>query len=359
MSVDASARIVVVGLGDLGRRLALALAGLPEVGELVLAGHPQRGAALAHLAAACGGARTRFVPLDVLDGDAVTSLVVRERPALIIQCASLLSPWRLSGRTDPLATALRRGGFALQLPAQLPAITTLMRALRSAGSTTPVVNCSYPDATHPLLARLGLQPTVGIGNAGMIQALIGATLAARSERRLVRVLAHHSHVTPVVLADPAGCADGPRPRVFLDESGERADDLAFAGPPLDSDRELNALTAAHALAVVRALLPGGAPLRTSLPGPCGLAGGYPVRIAHGEAALDLPPAVSLDEARAFHASSARRDGIADIGPDGTVTFTAAAQQAVAGVAAELAEPLHPDEARRRAQRLRHLIEARS
>jgi hypothetical protein len=298
----------------------------------------------------------RFVELDALDGDALAALLAREQPALVAQCASLWSPWLLNGRTDPLANALRDGGFALQLPAQLPIIANVMRAARAVGLAAPVVNCSHPDVTHPVLARLELAPTIGIGNAGMILGLIQATLKLRDGvAPLVRVLAHHGHVTPVVRAD--GCDILPHPRVFLGEDGVPADALAFAGAPIPSTPELNALSAAHALLLVRALLSDGAPVRTSAPGPLGLPGGFPVAISSGRVVLDLPPGLALEDALQLQAASAALDGVAAIDNDGTVRFTEHARQAVAAVAPELAEPLHPADALARAAHLRARLEA--
>src|ERR1044071_416094 len=115
-----SARVLIAGLGDLGERLAFGLANLQEVGELVLAGRArEEGPPFAALLATCGTARVRFVPLDAADQPAVERLLRQERPDLVVQCASLFSPWLIPGRSDPAAAALQRAGFALQLPAQL------------------------------------------------------------------------------------------------------------------------------------------------------------------------------------------------------------------------------------------------
>ena len=353
-----SARVLLVGLGDLGRRLAGHLAGLGEVGELVLAGRSEgEGPPFAALLAACGTARVRFVPLDAGDEGAVVRLLRRERPDLVVQSAALLSPWLLPGRGDPAAAALFDAGFALQLPAQILLVRTLMRAVAAAGLTAPVVNCSYPDLTHPVLACEGLAPLVGIGNAGMIGARVRAAL--RSAGRAVdpvRVVAHHAHVTPVVLSRPPAEPEM-RPWVFLGEAGELADDLAYAEPPLRSERGLNGLPAASGLPLLRSLL-GGPPVRTSAPGPAGLPGGYPVRVAEGRVELDLPPGLALAEAVAFQWRCARFDGVESLAEDGTVFFTAQAQAAVAALDPALAEPLPPAGTADRLRRLLRLIEGR-
>lgn len=352
-------RVLIIGLGDLGRRLALSMANSTEVDELVLAGRSvAEGPALAGLCAASGVARVRFVELDASLHASIEHLLRRERPALIVQCASLLSPWHLNDSHTPVAAALREAGFAAQLAAQLPLLLNVMEAVRTTDFRGPVVNCSYPDVTHAALARLGLAPTVGTGNVSMIRARVCAVLRERLTAvadspplPLVRVLGHHAHVTSVVVSRRPAEPDM-RPRVYLDDD-EEAHELAYGGVPLRSDRGLNALSAASALPVIRALLPGGEPLRTSAPGPLGLPGGYPVRIAAGRVELDLPRGVGLDEALAFQNRCARFDGVESINEDGTILFTEEARAAVSQHAPGLCEPLHPAEAE---ARFRYLLD---
>jgi hypothetical protein len=348
-NVSGRARLLLIGLGDLGRRLALGLAASSEVAELVVASRrAEDGALFAALAAASGAASVRFEPLDCLDVDATAALVLREQPDLIVQCAALLSPWEIArrstraGHAGHAARVLAGAGFAVQLPAHVPAVMAVMQAVRAAGFRNPVVNCSFPDVTHPILARLDLAPTIGIGNVGMIAAVVGSTLRTlgRPSQR-VRVLAHHSHVTAAMTRDPSRSAGGCHPRVFLDDAGTPADDLVYRGQPLASSQDLNVLTCAHGLDVIRALLPGGGPLATSAPGPNGLPGGWPVQIAHGRVELDLPQALPYEVALRACEAAAAGDGIARIAEDGTVYFSEAAQRAVAPLHPELTAPLAP------------------
>lgn len=335
-------RILLIGLGDLGRRLALGLAARGELAEIVVAARRRPdGAAFAALAGACGSVPVRFAELDVLDVDAVAARLREDAPDLVVQCAALCSPW--ATLTERAARVLRASGFAINLPAQLPAVLAVMRAARAVGFSGPVVNCSFPDVTHPILAKLGLAPTIGIGNVGMIAATVRHALrqAGRPSDR-IRVLAHHSHVTAAMTRERSLVAAGPHPRVFVDEAGTAEDDLVYRGPPLASSRELNALSAAHGLDVITALLPGGRPLSTSAPGPSGLPGGWPVRIADGRVELDLPPTLTREAALRDCEAAAAGDGVAQIADDGTVHFTHAAQRAVESLSIELAAPLAPD-----------------
>ena len=122
-----------------------------------------------------------------------------------------------------------------------------------------------------------------------------------------------------------------RPRVWVGEQGRRADDLAYRTPPLAPSLRHNYVTAAAALPVLQALLPGAEPLRWSTPAPGGLPGGYPVRIDGGSIELYLPPGLTRAEAIAFNEQMTRADGVERVDHDGTVYFTAACREAVASL----------------------------
>jgi hypothetical protein len=343
--VNLTNRVMIVGLGDLAERLATKLVSCQEIGELVLAGRQvARGESLARLLGSVGGAPTRFVAVDALQEARLTEVFAQERPALIVQCGSLMSPWALHERNDHSAVALKSAGFAVQLPAQLPIILSVMRSVRAAKLVGPVVNCSYPDVTHPILSCLGMAPTAGVGNVGMVRSVVQSALKQTlATPPLVRVLAHHAHVSSVMSARPT-LGGATLARVYLGEAGERADHLAYGGPPLALERQLNSVSAAHAFSVIRALLSTEQGLRTSLPGPNGLPGGFPVVIRDQKVALDLPPSLSLASALAFQTESALQDGLDHLRPDGTAVFTAASRHATRDLPAELTAPLHPDAA---------------
>lgn len=343
------AKVLIVGAGDAGLRIAAGLAQSGGVGELVLAGLCQgRGPAAAGLLDCSGEAVVRFIELDGTRQDEVEGILRRERPDLLVQSASLLSPWLAIGRRDPVAQGLAKAGLGVQLPAQLPVLASVMRAVKSVGFLGPVANLSLPDITHPILKALHLTPTIGLGNVSMQLLRVKAALRARALREtgragplpLVRLIGHHKHVYGVMTAEPPPDPEL-RVRVYLGEAGERADDLAYQGFSFPPGIEYNVVTAASAVPVLLALLPEAEPLRFSVPAPLGLPGGYPVRIVGGQVEIDLPPGVELDETIAFHQRLARGDGIEAIAQDGTVSFTEEARAAVAPIDPKLAEPLAP------------------
>jgi hypothetical protein len=132
---------------------------------------------------------------------------------------------------------------------------------------------------------------------------------------------------------------GNRCRVYLGGDGQRNDGVAYRAPGLAPGPRYNPVTAAAAIPVLEALLPGSASLRWSAPAPGGLAGGYPVLIENGAVTLDLPPGLTQPEAIAFNEEMARGDGIERIDDDGTVHFTDATREIIADIDVSLSEPL--------------------
>jgi len=344
--------VLIIGAGDLGERFAAGLAAAGRVRRLVLVSRTGAAEAAATIASA-HDVLAEPVACDATRPGDVADLLTRTAPDLVIQSAAGRGPWALAGRDDEAARAVGAAGFALRLPYQLPVPLAVMRAVRDTGYAGPVANVSLPDVTGPVLARLGLAPTIGLGNVGMVLLRARAVLRAAAPDAglpLIRVLAHHSQLSPVMQArqpaDPAA-----RARIWVGEPGRPADGLAYQAPPIAPSPRYNYVTAAAALPVLLALLPGAAPLRWSTPSPAGLPGGYPVRIDGGQAELDLPPGLSRHEAIAFNERLARADGVQRIDGDGTVHFTAACREAVAAIEPGLAGPLPGGDLAARAARL--------
>ncbi len=283
----------------------------------------------------------------------MSKLLFTPDPDGVVLSASGRGRWAPPGQDEEGRRAVGAAGFALRLPYNLPVPLAVMQATTDAGYEGPVANVSFPDVTGAVLARLGLAPTVGLGNAAMILLRARAALRAAdpgAELPLLRVLAQHSQLSNVMQSrlpdDPAA-----RARVYVGENGVLDDTLPYQAPPLAPSVRYNYVTAASSLPVLLALLPGAAPLLWSTPSPHGLPGGYPVRIARGEVTLDLPPGVTEEQAVRFNQQQSRADGVERIDDDGTVHFTAAAREAVAAVDPALAEPLEIGDLEARAAQL--------
>lgn len=359
-------RVLIVGVGDLGRRYAAALAARGLVDELVLAGGGKgRGPAIAALLESSYAVPTKYVPLDATRQGDVEILLRLEKPDLILQCGSLFSPWEILAGNDSHILAIRSAGVGIQLAAQLPILIAVMGAVRALGLSVPVINLSWPDGTNPIAACLGLAPSLGLGNATMIWARVRAALRRhafesgleQAEPPLVRVVGDASTLWAVLSCQPPkraeeGC------RVYLGDDGRRGEEWAYKGTPLESGVHLNELTCASSVPVIAALLPDGPPVRASCPGVGGLPGGYPIRIERGRIEFDLPPQLTLQDAVAFNTSLSKDDGILRIESDGTVIYTEHARRIMAEIDPVLAEPLAPARAIERFPRLVAALSAR-
>src|ERR1700760_1752495 len=325
--------VLIIGAGDLGERSAAGLAAAGRVDRLVVAsggGAPEAPATIA----SSYDCVVESMAADARQPGEVAKVIFKTDPALIVLSASGRGHYALADRDDEAAQAIGGAGFALRLPYNLPVPLAVMQAVIDAGWEGPVANVSFPDVTGPVLARLGLAPTVGLGNVAMILLRARSVLRARNpeaELPLLRVLAHHSQLTSVRQSrlpdDPAA-----RPRVYVGEDGVLDDTLAYQGPPLAPDPQRSTFaTAASSIPVLHALLAGAAPLRWSTPSPSGLPGGYPVRIDQGEVTLDLPPGLTEKDAIRYNQQQALSDGVERIDDDGTVHFTETVREAVAAI----------------------------
>jgi hypothetical protein len=344
--------VLIIGAGDLGERFAAGLAAAGQVRRLILVSRSGAAEAAATIASS-HDCFVESVACDARRPGEVARLLFTTDPDLVVLSASGRGPWSLAGRNDEAARAIGAAGFALRLPYNLPVPLAVMQARLDTGYEGPVANVSFPDVTGPVLAQLGLAPTVGLGNVAMILLRARAALRAAdpdAELPLLRVLAQHSQLSDVMQSrlpdDPAA-----RARVYVGADGIPDDTLAYQAPPLAPSPRYNYVTAASSIPVLHALLPGAPPLRWSTPSPHGLPGGYPVRIEKGDVSLDLPPGLTEEQAIRFNQQQALADGVEKIDDDGTVHFTAAAREAVAAIDPTLADPLEIGDLASRADQL--------
>lgn len=332
----APARVLVLGMGDLGAKIAQLVVESGLSSTCLLAGRSGSAKQWAQLLHISSGNDVRSAQADGQDLESVRGLLTDFEPQLIVQCATLLSPYALRGVNTKAAAAVLKGGFALQAAAQLPIIRTVMQARQQLGMRCPVINCSYPDLTNAVLDAKGLTPDAGIGNVA-IMALRFERLLGGAGGRALQVVGHHAQLGPSLAGQRATSAT-PVPLVYVNgrrvEDHELLRDSGLAGGPI-----LNHLAAVTALPVIRGFIEQEVPLDTHAPGILGLPGGYPVRFMGGRPILRLPDGLSREDAVAFNRLAGAGEGIEGVGKDGTVFYTKAAQEAVASCCPELAEPL--------------------
>lgn len=309
--------LLVLGSGSLARALCTGMATVAER-ETAVAVIARDGAAAAEVAylgavrASQAGRPVRFTGRggDLSDEHQLAEAVAGAR--VVVQCASLHSPWNAAPAVKALVAA---AGFGVALPLQARLAIVTAKAIQHSGAAALMVNACYPDAVNPLLLRLGLPVLCGIGNVATLAAGLRTQVGAGH----LAMLAHHDHLHRPERPEDEALAwlDG----VEVAEVGK-----ALAQQRRTDRRRLNQVTGYAAAQLLTAILDG-REINANVPGPHGLPGGYPVRVAGAAIALDLPPGIDEPTAIAWNERAAAREGIA-IGAD-RVRFTGAAAQAMA------------------------------
>lgn len=293
MSRSITARhLAVVGSGHLARSICYSLAEThTPIRVSVLA---RNGAAVEEIVRGCR-TRTRdaWFTGEVLEdtGEAVARL----RPDVLVCVASAQSPYEKRSAPSAWTTLIERAGFGITLPFQAAIVSRLAGAIAATSPNTLLINGCFPDAVNPLLATLGLPVHCGIGNV----ATLAACLRAESRLPNLAVLGHHAHLSEPGDDDVLAWSDG---HPVADVTRRLATARALPRP------ELNTI-AAHAAAQLLIDLLAGKEIHTSLPGPLGLPGGYPVRLRGSSIELNLPPGLGRAEAVAWNTRAGLRDGV--------------------------------------------------
>lgn len=341
MTTPESKRIVLIGAGHLGMRTIEALLREPGSHLYTVAGRDgERTRRTVNLLRQCTSAlgtvaNIEPATIDVSNVDATAETLAQMGPDIIYVSVTMQS-WWVTGTLPPeLAEPLAPTCVGPWLPMHLTLIYELMQAVRAAGCSATVVNASYPDVTHPVLATAGLAPDIGIGNIAI--PLVGLRLHLADQLRVPVTEIHlrgvfHHYVNYVATrnGDPSpapmhlsGWVGSP----VRDDPGNAplTFDPATVFAPLAkglkrlSGPDYQHVTGATAAVVLRGLLDG-SDVHTHAPGPLGLPGGYPVRLLDSHVHLDLPDGVSLSDAVAINNQGGRYDGIETIAADGTVVF---------------------------------------
>ena len=321
--------LAVIGTGQLARAVCytLALSGTDALRVVVIGRRSAAAAELCYVAsaraAAAGRAATVWFEPAVAEGASLADVLGTGEPAGVLLCASTQSPWERLVAPSAWTALVDRAGFGITLPFQAELALAVGAALPQ---RSWLVNACFPDTVNPVLAARDVRVLCGVGNVGLLAASLQSALELPSQDRL-RVLAHHVHLyQPANQEDEAlaWCDDEPVTEVTKLVAGQRT-----AGRP-----ELNHVTGLTAALVVAALLTG-AELSTSLPGPLGLPGGYPVRLAGSRLELRLPPGLTMADAVARNQRWALADGVRVAAE--RVVFSDRARAELSAVAPEVAD----------------------
>jgi len=355
--------IMIIGLGDLGGIALELLARQDDARRIVVAGRSADRAIarcnLARVGAIAQGHQPEiiFERVDLDEPATIADAMQRHDPNLILTTATMHT-WRLTNLLPPEPAArIKAAGFGVWLPVNLTPTRKLMQTVKEIDYHGFTLTAPYPDVVNPILHRLGLTPTCGVGNVDEIVPKIRHLAAQRLGVPLdaIRVLlvAHHA----LVSAAYRGATDRVPPhhlRIFHDDEDitQRVDAeaLLLAEYPLPPGSASHLLTAGCIVRLMRACFAEEA-ISLHAPAPGGLPGGYPVLVSR-EGIRPAPiPDLSLDEAIAINERSHIFDGIERIEDDGTVIFAARSVGIMRDVLGYECGHLPPEEAEDRAHEL--------
>lgn len=367
------ARVAVIGAGDVGAAVVRHLALSNEVGEIVAVDIDETRGRLAVDDAAAIALYSGLTPrlsnlaVDLMDSGALDGALATIKPDAIVQAATLSSWWVITQLPKELWRRLEsEARFGPWLPFHLLPTTRVMESVARTVPGVPVVNIAFPDAVNPVLGKLGMAPLVGAGNSDLLRP--GLVLAAARHLGVetnaihLELIAHHYHVVHYWMGleheedlDPSTYhlsvhVEGRDVTSEIDPSSV----MAEAGRALPKGRAIGERTAASATKNVRLLL-GSTMTDDHATAPLGLAGGYDARFGNGKIELRLPEGVDLTAAAAMTTRAQRGDGIESINPDGSVTFTTRAADAMHEILGYDCSVLKPDELSERVDELRALL----
>ncbi len=331
--------IMIIGVGELGGILLEYLCRVPGICNIVTADANEEWGFRKNNSAILGASymglypNIQFQPLDLLDIERTAETLKRINPTLIYNGTTLQSWWVVNELPPDVNKRLYkyRCGLGPWESVHLALTSKLMKAVKMSGIETYVVNSSYPDVTNPSLARVGLAPTVGIGNMDLIipyiQKAASEILNVPMSNVNVELIAHHyhgycwcragtGHEAPHYLRVYVGNEDVTSRlgdmKQFISELPKRA--MRPAG------RHGQYLVAASSLKNILAIMNDTGEI-THAPGPQGLEGGYPVRLSRKGAEVVLPGGMSLQEVRDLMLQAQQYDGVQEIRDNGDVVLT--------------------------------------
>jgi hypothetical protein len=332
-------KIMLVGVGELGGILLEYLCRIPNISDIVTADANAEWGVNKTNSAILGAAYMGLYPninfhqIDLLNVEKSAELLREIKPTIIFNGTTLQSWWVVNELPPDVNAKLykHRVGLGAWISMHLALTSKLMQAVKMSGIDTYVVNSSFPDVTNVSLDKVGLTPTIGIGNCDLIipyiQKTAGELLDIPMAAIRVEMIGHHYHCyywarkgigseVPHYLRIYNGHED------ITEKVGDMKEFVAklpkHAMRP--SGRHGQYLVAASALKNIMAIYNDTDEL-TNAPGPQGLEGSYPVRLSRKGAEIVLPKNISLEQARDINCQAQQYDGIQEIKDNGDIHLT--------------------------------------
>ena len=270
--------------------------------------------------------RVEFVKLDLLNIEQTAKVLESIRPRVILHTATLLSSFNYIDLIRRSIKSYYLAGHSIAK--DLVLIHKLMKAVKSSDIDTRVVNLAFPDNTCPVLAKVGLAPTIGAGNAQITaeaaRKVVAAKLNVPISNVSVTLIAHHA----ISVAPLNNVPYYLKIRVAGDDVTAKFDSYKIIeeakqqviGTTPGWMAEHSPMTAACAVRIVRGIVNDSGELSLA-PALNGIPGCLPVRLNAQGAEVVLPQDLTMQDAMKIFEGGMKADGIERIENDGTVVFT--------------------------------------
>ena len=326
-------RVLMVGVGDVGSHIMEFLARDPRPIDLILGDIDEERAVPQINNAVIGAAHHGLDPkfsfrhVDLNNIEQTAQLINELRPSVVINCA-VMHTWHLIRRLPPeIYRKLSSATLGAWLPVQLTLAYKMAQAIKRSGVKTHYINTSLSCLTNPVLGKLGMPPTIGIGNVDLIapavKTLVANELKVPRSNVTIFLVAHHQHWVYPREADYQKGAPYYMKVMLRDKDITKKldtdrlmyDAVKLYPPGIEFTKVSASSTIKNLMALVFDM-----GIMTHSPSPNGLPGGYPVCLSAKGAEVVLPEELSLEEAIRINEAAQRYDGVEKIEEDGTVVF---------------------------------------
>jgi len=328
--------VMIFGLGDLGGYVLEFLARVPNMPKIVTAdingewGERKTNSAIAGASQFGLYPDIEFRQLDAFDIERTAKILQEVQPTVIYNSMTLQSWWVITQLPQEAYKTIDEARYGPWYPMHFVPTYKLMQAVKRSGIKTHVVNAAFPDLVNPALAKIGLSPTVGIGNIDNLVCslrIVGAKMF-NVPLRSVTVYMVAPHFVSYYMGRFGNSGGAPYYlKVMIDDKD--------VTPKMNRDEFLAKVTTvgkrpgsiqAHpvvASSVCRIIM--GILFDTKqlghAPGPNGLPGGYPIKLSADGVEVFLPENLTLDEAIRINNEAQIFEGVESIEEDGTVVLT--------------------------------------
>jgi hypothetical protein len=358
---DTRADILIFGTGNFAGRIALDLAATAAGPVSVMIAGRNRDRlnwlrTAGNARAALFGRSARFISreVDLSAPDAAAAAIAAAEPRVVVQAASFQTGNVISHQDNAWTKLVAEGGLSATAVLQAPLSIEVARAVKAVRPQAFFINCCFPDVVNPLIAALGLPIACGVGNIAILSNAFAGVLGDTTR---LKVLAHYQNLAP--WRQPPATRSGRSARVWIDDI-EVADVYArFSNVQLTREPAIE-ISGPSGVPLMLAMARG-EEWSGHMPGPDGLPGGYPVRLAGGRLDLNLPGSLTRDEAVAWNRRYEEESGLI-VDAEGHAHYTGVLRELLAALSPEIAEGFHVRElaaASRAMNDLRSRLQARS